>query len=144
MEKTVEKVDENQDEKSVVYAAAVIDAGSYFCIRKIKGSYASCIRIRRKSISVIKRLNETFGGYIGVSKTGEFYWLTFHGQMCTSLLERVLPHMSQKMEQARIILDFNEHIQERVRLGIKPGTRLDDQEKQYRQEMMEKLQTLNN
>ena len=117
----------------------MIDGGSYFAIKN-GDKYQANIRLRRKSLVMLDEFQQKFGGYLGRSKTE--YYLTYAGHQCTTLLILVLPYLRVKMEQARLLMEYNAHIKE-MAIQVKPGTRLTDEERRYREDLNARLSAAN-
>lgn len=129
------------NESMKAYMGAVLD-GSYFSISSSKGWSAS-IRIRRSERRLLEIVQEVFGGNIGHSRKGDIFWLNYNGRACTELLILVMPYMKIKQEHAQILLELNHHIEQRTASGLKPGSRLSEAERKYRDDLSFRLRVLN-
>jgi hypothetical protein len=130
---------ETVSEEDKIYAAAMIDVGSYFSVKN-GDKYTANIRLRRKSIVMLDEFQQKFGGYLGRGKQENY--LTFSGQQCTELLILLLPYLRVKKNQALLLMEYNAHIKE-LSAMVKPGTRLTESERQYRESINSKLQEAN-
>jgi hypothetical protein len=130
---------ETVSEQDKIYAAAMIDGGSYFSV-KSGVKYSANIRLRRKSVVMLDEFQQKFGGYLG--RTKNEYCLNFNGHQCTDLLVAVLPYLRVKQDQARILMEYNAHIRSEAR-GKKPGSRLSEAERDYRESLNARLLAYN-
>lgn len=74
-----------------IYAAAVLDSGSFFSIKN-GDRWGSVVRIRRSNSTVLDEMQNLFGGFISKGKTD--YSLVYNGHQCTYLLTELLPWMT--------------------------------------------------
>lgn len=123
-----------------IYAAAVLDQGSFFEIRDVHGG-RPYIRIRRNNAEIIRPIKMTFGGSFGFARDGH-YWLNFSGPACKDFLIAVLPYLKVKHNHAQVILDFISHFERRL-LHVKKGTNLNDAEREIRRQLIDRMKRLN-
>lgn len=125
-------------EEDKIYAAAVVDSGSWMSLKN-GNKWSANIRIRRGATLVLEDINRVFGGYIGQGKT-EFY-LNFNGRQCTEFLMQILPYMKVKIRQAQILMEFNEHLAKRAKSGAS-NQKLTTAEFEFRMKLVDELKFL--
>lgn len=132
-------------EENVIFAAGVIDSGSYIGIsERVNTEWMVVLRLRRKDASVIQQIQSTFpGGYLGL-KDG-MCWINYQGKRVGEILREVYPYLVAKKRHAEIVFDLRGSI-EGYKLAIKKeGHRnLTEEEKRFRQDCKERLKKLNN
>lgn len=122
------------------YIARIVDSGAYFSIQKPGSSYSGTLRIKRKDLATLQNINSGFGGYIAKGKDG--YWINFHGDTLIRFLEAIYPKLILKREHCQILMEFLQEVKKNKN-GKSSGRQLTDQQRVYRESLMEKLKRLN-
>lgn len=119
------------EERDKIFAAAVVDSGSYFRVGITGGKGMSVVRIRRQHPQQLQEIHRVFGGDLRQSK--DAWYLNFQGQAGTDFLTRISPFLIVKQEHAQIVIDFNYHLRTRER------GRLTDADIIFRQNLSDRL-----
>lgn len=96
------------------YLAGIVDGEGCFCIGKTNShkNHTLAITVTNTNIQLIIWLKDNFGGHITVYKTkNEKYKTSYKWQFTKAskvkcILEKILPHLIVKKEQAMIALEF--------------------------------------
>lgn len=130
-------------EQKVIFAAGVIDSGSYIGIQEFeRDKWMTLLRIRRSELLVIDKIREVFpGGYYGI-KDGKC-WISYQGKRVSEILKEVYPYLVAKRKHAEVIFELRESVDRAKKLKRKPGNLLDENERVFRQGCKERIQLLN-
>lgn len=107
---------------------------AYFSISE---RWVSCIRMQtHQDDAGLREICDTYGGYLGQSNAGVFYY-SLMGAACADLLKEARAGLVTNAAAADIMLEFDEYMASRPKR--KPFSRLSDQEYAERMEIRNRL-----
>lgn len=130
---------------SLEYIAGYLDADGTIVIVKAGRSYYGKVCVYSQNIHVLEAMKEVIGGTICV--TGMVFNLQLAPRATVRALQRMMPFLQVKKEQAAVVLELHRHIAAQARKGNrhgKPGQQPHSVEIwEYRESLNLKIKELN-
>ncbi len=130
------------EEKDKIYAAAIVDSGSYFSFRTGPKGMSPMIRIRRENPDALTDVQKVFGGRLAFSRKSEIWYWAIQGDKLIDFLILIRPYLKTKINHAQLIFEFNRQVERRKKEGTR-FKKLTDEERTFREEILARMTELN-